>query len=101
MEKREKRQGLTDFVFLEVTDEVPDESGRGGGDFLAGFLYAAFAEVDLAGRGGGGHGVDGVGFGDGHEAHGGGIASGAPGGGGDMVADELQAGGEVDHKFCL
>ena len=65
-------------------------------------LDFVFAEIDLAGVGGGANVIGGERFGDGDEADGGGIAPGPAGGARDTIADAGQPGAErdgIDHYF--
>ena len=46
MHQFEKRQGLADFVFLEVPDKMPAAAGGKQGDFSLRLLDPAFSEKE-------------------------------------------------------
>ncbi len=80
----------------------PDGKVRRLVHLLARFLDLVFAEVDLAGLGGGTHVLGREGFGDGDEGDGSGVAPRPAGGPRDPRADVGQPGterGGVDHYF--
>ena len=95
--------GLFHFVRLEMADQVPpDLKVRGLVHLLTRFLDLVFAEVDLAGLGGGTHVLGREGFGDGDEGDRSGVAPCPAGGARDPRADVCQPGtecGGVDHYF--
>jgi hypothetical protein len=45
----EEGEDLADFIFLEVTDEMPMETGREEGNFCECFLDAIFSEKGVSG----------------------------------------------------
>ena len=100
MEKIEKRQGLANFVFLQVADVVPVEPGRSLRNFFAGLLHAALAENGLSGRSRSSHGGGRMSLGDSHETDGRRGPAGAAGG----FVDALLRGGQLCrnmlHKIC-
>ena len=98
-----KRAGLLRLVGLQMSDEMPPERQiRGLVHLRQRFLDLVFAEVDLAGIGGGANVVSGERLRDGDEADGGGVAPGPAGRPRDARADVGQPGAErdgVDHYF--
>jgi hypothetical protein len=97
VEKIKQRQGVTDFVLLQVADEVPLQIRGASGDFFAGLLHAAFPEKTLSGGGGRTNSVGGVGFRDGHELYGCRVAARAEGGRFDAATYVGQMLGDLIH----
>jgi hypothetical protein len=97
VEKTEERKRLADFVFLQVPDEVPDETGRAGRDLVPCFLYPALAEDTLSGLRRRHDRLRRMGLGHRDETHGGRIAAGLDSGLRDLPLHGGQLVGDLGH----